>query len=100
MLAGTEGRVTVTVVVALFVIFPSVAVSVYVVVTDGATASDPVRATAPIPLSIVTPVAFRLVHESVETAGCVIVPGAAERVQSSGPQSWKVGDGAPATLSG
>jgi len=75
VITGFEFTVTVT--LAVFVPAAFVAVTVYVVVTEGITACDPVSATVPIPWSMLTDVAFALLQLNVAESPAVIVPGCA-----------------------
>ncbi len=74
------GGVTVTVAVAVLVPPVPVAVSVYVVVVCGATPTEPLVGPAPRPLSIVTLVAFVVVHVSVEVWPSAMLVGFALNV--------------------
>jgi len=62
-----------------------VAVITYVVVTVGFTTRDPFKSTVPIPWSMLTPVAFVLVHLNVDEEPWLIVPGSAVNVTVGSP---------------
>lgn len=64
-----------------------VAVRVYVVVEDGQTTVEPVAASAPIPWSIDTVVALRVVQASVEHPPAAIRPGVAVKAAMNGAVS-------------
>ena len=82
----------VTVTVACFVTVPPapVAVSVYVVVAVGLTEILPLRGRLPRPLSIVTDVAFVVVHVRVDDCPLVIVVGLAVKVALGGVETVTV----------
>src|SRR5258708_25014039 len=74
------GGVTVTVAVAVLVPPLPVAVSVYVVVVCGVTETEPLVGRAPRPVSMVTVVAFVVVHVSVEDLPSAMLMGFALNV--------------------
>jgi hypothetical protein len=82
-LEGGGGLVTVTVAELLTVALPFEAVAVYVVLTVGLTLFELFRATVPMPLSMITDVAFVDVHVSVDDPPAAIDAGDAV--------SWIVG---------
>lgn len=77
---------TVTVAVAVADPPVPVAVIVYVVVAVGETDFDPEVATAPMPLSIVTELAFVLDHVNVDDCPAVMLVGLALRVTVGAPE--------------
>jgi len=68
---------TVTVTLAVFVPAAFVAVTVYIVVTSGDTACDPVSVTVPIPWSMLTEVAFAELQLKVAESPAVMDVGCA-----------------------
>ena len=65
---------TVTVAVALAVPLP-LAASVYVVVADGVTVTEPLTGCEPTPLSMVTDVALEVLHDNVDACPALMLDG-------------------------
>jgi len=83
LIVGTSATVTVT--LSVSVPLALLAVIVYVVVTTGVTTSDPFKSTVPIPWSMLTPVAFVLVHLNVDEEPWLTALGSAVNATVGSP---------------